>query len=378
MLEPLAENLPKALKTLLEYQPHVERMSQVCWEDALTFCLETLNTTLEEPEDGVQDSWSTPLSTRARTPFESTDGGPKATPRESMSRSMQFPKEKIQAAEDLVHCLYLLVVPSNAPVMANVDAVLEALISFLRKRLGRGNAAALGAVNAILPRIILSRSQLSEQVIRDLLPLLRTMWSDLLLRDEILITLTYTESHLQKLLTLESENDIGADLEAMVEMLYTDYRRRQETTAQQFLEENHLCFRDASGIVTNGHPEATAAFSSNIESAREESLWVTVATIARFSAMLDDRRRKSIHRRGPDDRVVSKKARVTYHYDEYLRDTLEPRSNAKRSAMQILAFMVQEVPLDEGQIQALLEKLTAYIADENPVHSSWAMIALAA
>ncbi|KAJ4290198.1 Serine/threonine-protein kinase tel1 [Kalmusia sp. IMI 367209] len=378
LLEPLVENLPKALKTLLEYQPHVERMSQDCWEDSVNFCIESLSTIFSELEDEPQDSWGTASSSRARTPLESTDGAPKATPRETLSRSRYFPKEQTQAAEDLIHCLHLLVKASNAPLMASVDAILETLINFLRKKMGRGNAAALAAINAILPRIVLPRSQLSEQVIRSLLPLLRFMWSDLALRDELLITLTYTEAHLRHLLIHDRDDALSLNLEALVETLYTDYKRRQETTAHQFLEESHLCFRKVGGGNTNPHPQATNAFSSNIESARDEGLWATVATIARLSAMLDNRKRRLAHNRESDDQIVWKRPRLTHNFDEYLRNVLEPRSNAKRSAMQVLAFMVQEGPLDEQQIQALLEKLTIYISDENPVHSSWAMVALAA
>jgi ataxia telangiectasia mutated family protein len=387
-LDPLDE-LPKALRALLEYQPHVERMSEACWHDTVQFCIESLSKTFSESEEEPQDSCGTTASSRARTPFESTDGAPRpslrgtdsaprATPRGTSSRSKRYTDEQTITAEDLVQCLHMLVKASNAPVPSIAHAILNALIAFLQKKTGRGTPAALAAINSILPRVILSKSQLSEQVIRELLPLLRSLWSDPAIREEVMITLTYIEAHLRHLMATDSDDLLSLDLEALVEAIYSDYRRRQETTAHQFLEEDYICFRKVSGVVTNAHPQSTHTFSMNTENVRYESLWATVAYIAKLSAMLDGRKRRLARGMERDDQLSTKRHRITHHLDEYLRHVSEPRSNAKRSALQVLAFMVQEVPLDEDQILTILEKLTVIMSAESSAHSSWAMITLAA
>lgn len=393
-LKPLADDLPKSLRDLFGYQPHVERMSQDCWDRMVAFCLESLSHIFSaeegnEAEEEVQDSWSTAISSRARTPFESTDGAPRpslresdsaprATPRASSSRDKRYSDEQIHAAEDMVQCLRLLVTASNAPVVASAEAICNTLIVFLHKQFGRGNAAALAAINAILPRIIFSKSQLSEQIIRELLPMMKSFWGDIVMRDEILTTLTYTEAHIRRLLIHDRDDALSIDLEAFVEAVYSDYRRRKESTAHQFLEEEYLCFRRIDGVVTDPHPLSMHAFAMDGENVRCESLWATVATIARFSAMLDERKRRIAHNEGSGDGLATKRLRITHHFQEYLRHVSEPRSNAKRAALQVLAFVVQETPLDEEQIQNLLEKLTGCMSDENSVHASWAMITLAA
>ena len=393
-LGPLADDLPKSLRELLEYQPHVERMSQDCWDRMLTFCLESLAQIFSaqdenEIEEELQNSWGTAISSRARTPFESTDGAPRpslretdsaprATPRGSSLRDRRYSDEQVHAAEEMVQCLRLLVIASNSPVVASADAICNALIMFLHKKIGRGNAAALAAINAILPRIIFSKSQLSEQIIRELLPMLKFFWGDLLMRDEILITLTYTEAHVRRLLVHDRDDALSVDVEAFVEAVYSDYRRRKESTALQFLEEDYLCFRKVGRIVTNPHPLSIHAFSMDGDNVRCEGLWATVATIAKFSAMIDERRCRVAHDDGSDNGLAMKRLRVTHHFQEYLRHVLEPRSNAKRAALQVLAFIVQETPLDAEQIQSLLERLTGCMSDENSVHASWAMITLAA
>lgn len=391
-LGPLDE-LPKALRALLEYQPHVERMSHDCWHDTVQFCLESLSTIFSIPEEQTQpqpqDSCETTNSSRARTPLGSTDAAPRpslrgndstprATPRGTASRSRRYADEQAITAEDLVQCLHMLAKASNAPILPCAHAILDALIAFLQKKTGRGTPAALAAINTILPRVILSQSQISEQVIRELLPLLRSLWPDPAIRDEVMVTLTYIEAHLRHLVATDSDDVLSLDVEALVEAFYSDYRRRQETTAHQFLEEDYICFRKAGGVAANAHPQSTHTFYMDTENVRYESLWATVAYIAKLSAMLDDRKHKLAHGNARDDELATKRHRVTLHFDEYLRHVSETRSNAKRSALQVLAFMVHEVPLDEDQIMAILEKLTVIISTENSVHSSWAMITLAA
>ncbi|KAH8722404.1 hypothetical protein GQ44DRAFT_711767 [Phaeosphaeriaceae sp. PMI808] len=206
---------------------------------------------------------------------------------------------------------------------------------------------------------------------------MKLMWSDIVLRDEIIIALIYTEAHISSLLS-DSENDtISLDLESLVEIMYGDYRKRQDTTAHQYLDEDHLCFQHLGPANRDTHPLNTCAFSLETEHLRFEGLWGTVSTIARFSYMLDQRRRVSAHNDSDAKESVNKRPRVTCLFQEYLRHVLEPRSNAKRAALQVIAFMVQEGPLNQEDLQLMLERLTSCISDENPAHSVWAMIGLA-
>jgi ataxia telangiectasia mutated family protein len=113
------------------------------------------------------------------------------------------------------------------------------------------------------------------------------------------------------------------------------------------------------------------------EHVRFEGLWGIVSTIARFSHMLDQQRRVSTRNHSDGEEGVTKRLRVTQMFQEYLRHVLEPRSNAKRAALQVVAFMVQEGPLEREDLQSMIEKLISCISDENPAHSVWAMIGLA-
>ncbi|RAR13257.1 ataxia telangiectasia mutated [Stemphylium lycopersici] len=199
-----------------------------------------------------------------------------------------------------------------------------------------------------------------------------------MLRDEIMINLMYTEAHIATLLAHADNDTTTSDVEALVETMYSDYRRRQETTVHQYLEEDHLCFSHLGPSDNDTHPLNTCAFSMQTDHQRYEGLWSTVSIIARFSFMLDQRRRVIAHDRSHlDQESFSKRVRVTRLFSDYLRHVSEPRSNAKRAALQVLAFMVQEGPFDDEELQPMLEKLTSCISDENPVHSVWAMIALA-
>lgn len=381
LVEPLLEALPKTLRSLLEYQPHVERLSKECWDAAVDFCIETLAGFFQEsPAEGEpQNSWSTNVSSRARTPLEADFTSSRASPRLPVTKTKSTPPEHVRATEDFVHCLHHLVKASNAPLLDKADAVLAVLLKFLQQRTTRGSTgvAALAAVNAVLARITLQSVELTKRTVQTLLPLLKLMWSEAILRDEIMISLIYTEAHIASLLTDPDDETTSSDLEGLVETMYGDYRRRQETTAHQYLEEDHLCFRHLGPARNETHPLNTCAFSMETEHQRYEGLWSTVSTIARFSFMLDERRMSIAHDRSDSEESFSKRVRITQLFPEYLRHVSEPRSNAKRAALQVISFMVQEGPFDEEELQSLLEKLTSCISDENPVHSVWAMIGLA-
>jgi ataxia telangiectasia mutated family protein len=381
LITPLLEDLPKTLRSLFEYQPHVERLSKDCWDAAVDFCIESLSGFFEsEPEPEPPNSYSTIVSSRARTPLESTDlPSSRASPRAPVARTKSTNDEFAHSAEDFVHCLHLLVKASNAPVLDKADTVLAVLLRFLHWRTGRGSAAAgaLAAINSILTRTTLQSLDLTKRTVQELLPLMKSMWAELILRDEIMITLMYTETHISSLLADPDNEAISFDLEALIETIYGDYRKRQDTTAHQYLEEDHLCFRHLGRANRDTHPLNTCAFSMEAEHIRFEGLWGTVSTIARFSFMLDERKRRSAHNDVDARESINKRLRVTQLFQEYLRHVLEPRSNAKRAALQVVAFMVQDGPVDEEDLQSMLEKLTACISDENPAHSVWAMIALA-
>jgi ataxia telangiectasia mutated family protein len=374
MIKPLVEDLPKTLRALLEHQPHVERVSKECWEATVEFCVQALSRIFAEVDAEPQNSWSTTISSLGPTPFESTDGGRRDSP---SKRGKQLPQELVRAAEELVHCLHLLVKASNSPVLDKAEVVLMSTVYFLQQNGGRGKAAALAAINSILPRITLHATQLTEQVVQELIPLMKSMWSDPLLREEIMITLIYTEAHIASMLVSSRDDSFSFQLEALVETMYSDYRRRQDTTAHQYLEDDHLCFRGLGSTEKGSHPLATCAFSTKTDQVRYEGLWATIATIARFSYLLDERKHKLTQgREGGEDSMI-KRPRVTHHFQEYLRHVSEPRSNAKRAALQVVTFMAEEGRLDEEDLLSLLERLTPCISDENPAHSSWAMIGLA-
>lgn len=382
LVKPLVADLPRALRSLLEYQPHVERLSKHCWDTAADFCVDCLAAVSVEVQAEPHDSsWSTNVSNRAQTPHAPVDDTAAAgSPRQPVTRTRLF-VEATQSTEDFVQCLYALVKASNAPVLDKAGPILAVLQQSLQRRSGRGSvaAAALAAINAILARVSTQSLELTKRTVRDLLPLMRSMWSETILRQEIMIFLFHTEAHISALLTDADADDetISTQLEQLIETIYGDYRRRQETAPHQFLEEDHLCFRHLGRADKDTHPLNTCAFSLETGSQRSEALWATVSTVARFSFLLDAKRRRAAHDRSHAEHGTSKRLRVVSLFPEYLRHVSEPRSNAKRAALQVVAFMVQEGPVEEDDLQSMLEKLTTCIVDENPVHSVWAMIGLA-
>lgn len=380
-LRPILGDIPKTLRLLLEYQPHVERLSLKGWVATVDFCIGSLAGSSIEAEAQVSNSYSSIVSSRSRTPIDSVDASAaRGSPREPVARTKSVTDEFSPSTEEHIHCLLALVRATNAPVLGKAEAIMTALLYFLKRRNGRGSvaAAALAGINAILARIALQKLDLSKRIIKELLPLMKFMWSEQGLREEILITLTYTEVHLTSLIADLEDTKTCVDLRALLEIMYADYRTRKETTMHQYLEEDHLCFRHLGAANANTHPLNTLVFSMETEHLRSEGLWATVHAIARFSSLLDRRRARIAHDREADGESASKRARIDLLFDEYLRHLTEPRSNAKRAALQVIAFSIQEGAVDKDTFQILTERLAPYMSDENANHSVWAMIALTA
>lgn len=381
-VKPLLRELRKALRLLLEHQPHVERLSLACWTAAVDFCIDSLAGSSTDAEEEASNSLSTNVSSRGRTPLESVDASMfRASPREPVSRAKsEIDGSSSPFTEEYIHCLLSLIKAANAPVLGKAEAVMTALLYLLKRRNGRGSVAAavLAGINALLARTALQTLDLSKRIIKELLPLMKAMWSELQLRDEILITLTYTEPHITSLIADIKDTTTCVDLEALLETMYAEYRTRKENTTHQYLDEDHLCFRLIGASDASAHPLHTPVFSMENEHVKAEGLWTTVHAISSFSTLLDRRKRKLASDRDGDGESISKRARVGLLLDEYIRHISEPRSNARRAALQVVSFSIQNCPVEKDTLQTLMNKLIACMSEENATHTIWAMIALAA
>jgi ataxia telangiectasia mutated family protein len=381
MFEPLMKDLPGALRVLFEYQPHVERLSKKYWNSAVDFCIEFSYIDPAVPEAELSNTCDTSVSSRGRTPFDSTDAsGARASPHKTRHRSKPVSDGFSRSTDHLMSCLHALVKASNAPLLDKAESIVTILLNFLQNRVDRNKTAvtALAAINAVLSRVVVQSLELTKHTVQRLLPLMAEMWSDPAIRDELLITLTYTGPFIASLMADREAESAHSDVEALTEAMYSDYRSRKDITARQYLEEDSLCFRHLGRADTDTHPLNTYVFSMATEHLPIEGLWATVSAVARFSSMLDKRRRAASSNREGNNGIMKKRVRVTRFFDEYLRHVAEPRSNAKRAALQVVAFLVQEEPVNADDLQSVLEKLTSCISDENAVHSVWALIGLAA
>jgi ataxia telangiectasia mutated family protein len=187
LIAPLLGELPKALRALLEYSPHVERLSKDCWDAAVDFCIESLSRLLADLGADVQTSFSTRASprdrSRTRTPFDNTDvPTPKSSGRDLPLRQ-PIPEAFLHPVEDFIHCLHSLTKVANTPILDKAEDILALLVQFLQRKTSRSHATALAIVNAVLSRISLHSVQLTKRTIQELLPLMKSLWADPLLRE---------------------------------------------------------------------------------------------------------------------------------------------------------------------------------------------------
>ncbi|OCK80454.1 hypothetical protein K432DRAFT_425753 [Lepidopterella palustris CBS 459.81] len=376
---PLLTEGRRAVRDLLQYEPLVERLKKEDWNNAVEFCVETIPLLLEKLDPGGGSSLQSNGTYSGRTANESTDRTSRSGTKEPSNKEKKSTEKETlrHFVEDIVICLQLLACPSNAPILDKYDSILSTSIAVLRySNKEYTYKVALTTINYVLMRTALDSTQFTQEAVQDLLPLIKNLWRIEILRDEIMIMLIHTEAHLSNLLKNGKEDDFRHHVEAFVETVHADYVGRSDTKPLQFLEDDHLCFRFSGKSVDESHPLSTPAFS--LENSRFEVHWMTVSIISHISFMLDARTRVTSHNRENVDAAVNKRRRVSSYLHEYLRESSHKGSKTKFAVLQVIAFMVQEGPLDEEDIQSTLERLTPWISDEDTRVSAWAMMSLTA
>jgi len=379
--EPILKDYTEALRTLLEYRPHVEHLSKDDWQALIDFCSEGIQASLN-----ADDAQSSVLSlshgstrllgriSRSATP-STLNSSYNHLPASSTKGNSNV--EMTRTPDEFVYCLHYLLSTSNAPVLGRASAVVTILLALLRApSIAGAHYAAFMCANTVLHRVITEDISLARQTFRDLIPHIRRLWQtkSQALREEMIITIIHCDPLLPSLMQMDDSEDCRSDLQGLLDAISLEYAKRAERDQLQF-EDLDL----GLGYSDNDDDAVlrTKTFSLRHGMVKSEQSWAVLDITTSILATLEDSRHSSSSLAGIDDLATPRKRRrVTGAIDTLLQPLDSTSTLARSISLQMLAFVIPKIGVEEQSVLSVLEVMTPILSSDVSDLANWAMMAL--
>ncbi|CAK3858781.1 serine threonine- kinase tel1 [Lecanosticta acicola] len=385
--EPLALEYMKCLRTIFTFQPHVEQLASASeWEATMSFCLDCLKKVEAETMDehGEIDVATSSGQTN-RTSYRSSA---RSFARESAAS--QGPRSKTKmVAEQVIACLRLMTAAPNAPLKQQARSILWTLIEHLKasSNINPSIPDAFTAINNVLAWSRTEQIELTQEVTSHLVRLVRQMWfSRSKALSEMLTTLWLLQPYITRAMRRQAAISLRTDLVGLAQAIQSVYEQDNSNTKQLGLDDIRLEIDPAQ------HREdgqvSSPLFTLKCNGARAESNWILVHVLKSIYRLLNASRQdgklaenyqESINGdENVDPNPRSKKRQR--QQDEFLslvETIITGTPNAKICALQVVAFLAQEIPMSTSQLTKTLEALSVSCVDEHGTVVSWSFLALA-
>ncbi|KAF1815065.1 hypothetical protein P152DRAFT_412160 [Eremomyces bilateralis CBS 781.70] len=384
--EPLGLDYLKCVRTIFEYQPHVEHLRANQWLKIMDFCLDScqrLRSIISGASFSLRSNGSNSflvspasLEVRGHTPTRGR------TPTQEISNRTSQKSDHDKLLE-LVYCMKLLLMPANAPTLERAEKLAFCLVELLRS-FSRGTLDIVTCINSLLLRVAPERHDLTKNLLSELLGAFKQHWSNKtpMLKEQILISLTIGRFHLKSM--LRNQMDLP-DLESLLASMISDYHYKKP---DNHLRLHNVTLHHRQTTHKNLDALSTATFSlrtlnTKQKGSRENAVgmaWAFPYMIAYFMTAIDT----SVPSNRRDDNNNEfdgprKRVRRAPYFEEFLRVASKSSPKEERVlALQVLAFMIHHDALSEIRLAVLVESLTGVISDQNSTVSAWAMVVLAA
>lgn len=382
-VEPILQDYVKALAELLSRQAHVEllaRKDSAPWEVCVDFFLD-LSLYCIPDEDA---SSALPLYRASPAPGIIA---PRSTVRSTPSTQSQKRAGQGEGGplRDALEGLHRLVLGSNTPILRRSKDIVNVVLKILRVRhlsLGAIQTLCFAILNAVFAVLQAEAMEEANSLAKDLIPLMGYWWraekvsQDKLiqaLRNEISKAVFLTHLHLEYLALRANDDVLIGYLEELADPLWQEYSKRGEPFRLQLVD---VTF--AVSTLPNDHLR-TSLFGLRPHNIEGESYWALLQNLAFVeSILLRSRRKKSRHANGHGDEEQPRKKRRMREESSRLRLKLKSKDvGVRRTALQIVPFMVADDAFEDSEIAELLDELIVAGADKDTISASWALVACA-
>ncbi|KZL69017.1 ataxia telangiectasia mutated, partial [Colletotrichum incanum] len=375
-VEPLLKDYVRALVALLSHQPNVEHLATLDadgWLACVDFCTDALEHYLENADrDRESGSRASPAPGTASMGFSTG---------RSTNASQKIPGQIHRGTvQDLLHCIYLLVLPPNAPLGQRSRDLSKTLTQVLQLRhLGLSQVIQLSfaSSNILLAGIQTDDISQASNLARDLVPLIshwwqaRTVSQDEMLnsvRDEMLKTIFIIHLHLESLVCHEENEGVQKDVEDLIECLWLEYSRRNLRSQLQLDDLTFVSRLPDDYFRVN-------LFGLRIHNRDGERRWALVQNLAILERILW-KSRKCARSQSPGEQP--RKKRRTHGSATRLQKKLQSPSPAvQRISLQLVPFLLGLDTFSSREVADLFADIAAFVGDKDTAVSSWAMLACA-
>lgn len=382
--EPLLNDYLKALNTLSSFKPHMEHFPSEDWHACVDFCLDLARDLIkpcEQDYPGISDSPDVRLgqdpdpSRQSRSVTPSVNDTIGSISSKLASQHTQCQKLG-KGADDIVHCLQHLASIPNSPLHGKAQTIVTVVIDLLQSRpeLGSIHKPAFEIIDSILSRMITRDISLALQIMRRLIPMLRTIWQENQLKEVVSSVLFRGEILLPRLISEDRPADCKLELNSLLEIWRHQYCAR--LPRERLLLED----LDLSDTLLNQEKRMPLSIrSAKLRSGaiRAEEPW---ALIHLSSAIVLALQKDASRLDGPVDadsfENPPKRRRVTRPLDEIFQFIRGPRTPEKLYALQVLTFVFESLDFDEDSLQAHLNSLLPCVSDDDGSIASWTMLTM--
>lgn len=363
--QPLSDDYLKILRAIVEHATHVEHLRGKKWRTLTDFIIQGISHYALEEENRSSGTSAvllsqTPKSGRA-TSFRVSQNSDSHVARHEAGRP----------TEDLLFCLDSLTKATNAPTISNANSIMNCVVDFINTTSSSGSLhrIAFSCVNNIMPKIVTEDSRLAQSIVLQILPTIRRLWpsKNVLLRDEMLITLVHTGDIIRALATTNTSDDVYSSLSNLLESVSTEYSRRNE---RDILQLDDILF-------SRNHTQQVMTlenFRIRAENTRATFNWATVNVIALTTLTVDNF--PQLTEKDRTNGNPTKRRKLGSGVVEVFRHSLSASPSMKTRALQIIPFLLSEWSGVAEEFLNLIVQFTNQILDEDTTVASWTMVAI--
>ena len=380
--EPTADGYVKVLRSILQYIPHAEHLSLREWRD-LTGHLKSSIQELCASQNSTEDDLAVRTASGRSFNTNSQSGTPLSLSRStSMNhKNVERPSQAIGSSsrlDDLISCLSHLFSVAHAPVLDDARSLVEILFEYLDSAYQSthmaGKLAAFKCILQVLTAAVTEDIELCFVVIKRSIPHVRRLFlprTDGALKEQLLALLLYAESFLHRSLTDRNDREWHHELESLVEVLQSEYRKRAEKSLLS-IEDLRFGRREPCTSLDN------RAFGMRTGEDHAEQCWAILKTSNSISRLLQDQHARHVAKDEVHDVLDTPRKRRRVEHStmagRLLAQATRSDGDELLSNLQLIAFSVLEDNLSWADFKAVADFAVPLITSDEPTFASWAVV----
>ena len=364
--EPLAQDYFRSLRAILENAPHTEHLRNAKWHGLLNFILASLSEVSQDDDANQGESFGTP-----QPEPKSSDGQTVSMLLTSRYSARMAHQSKASYAEDLVSSLSALMNHTNIPIASQASVIGDHMVSLLRESSSASGTQhrAFCVLNKLLAVLTTENRKAFGVLIKDCFLLLRRLWSSksTLLKDEMVVTLVFVQEFLRYDATGHDTSPLQDETDALFEVMYNDYSRRQE---KELLHSEEVRFH-RSTLLTSCH---IGSLEPDLQNSGTITKWMTISVMA--TLLVHSSIGRQSHIPSPlDEDQPSKRRRLTPGIQDFCARAITGSTTERITVLQLLLFALHEAKYLERDLRSFATQILSTTGVEDVETVSWIFLA---